>query len=438
MFDQDSLDKLNTLNAEFVFVTSKAQVYHIPTDTWMVKEGFIQYCAQYFGKLVFLTVVNGQQTPSEVESGQYWWNAQVQGKRVCARFVFAPGETLGPDTFNYWDQWQHTMVAPDPSAQIDDILPLINHLMMLGEQDAIATEAFMNWLACMYQNPGIKLPQAVFFYSQYGRIGKSMLYNLLAPVLGYPMCISCPGHELHSRFTDILENKRLVFMNELAREDKRDSYEKFKTRISEAETTSEKKGVATARIRNTAHYIVTSNNLDALPFMADDGRFIVFATWERPQESAYYRWFGDWCATIGPSKLAGVLANWRFRKDYDPYAPVQQTATSIKLQRESVHPVTDYILELIENQQAPFDVDFGSAPTLVKQLNMLHPEVMKLGFNPRVLGKVMQLLGQKGSVWMRTGRDVNEKQRFWVWRNSGYWQYTATPEERIAHLERKK
>jgi hypothetical protein len=111
---------------------------------------------------------------------------------------------------------------------------------------------------------------------------------------------------------------------------------------------------------------MNSNHDDALPVMEDEGRICVLrSTARRAQipegqaaETAYYKELVAWIDGPGPALVAGAFANgWRFPKDWDPYAPVPQTAASRAMQKAAQGDLYNNMLELIEAGAEPFDKD---------------------------------------------------------------------------------
>jgi hypothetical protein len=78
-----------------------------------------------------------------------------------------------------------------------------------------------------------------------------------------------------------------VFINEMARSEKADGYEHFKSQVSGEFIQFEGKGRASKEIRNIAHFIITTNHEDALPLMEKDGRIAVLRCLSDRREDSY-------------------------------------------------------------------------------------------------------------------------------------------------------
>lgn len=253
-----------------------------------------------------------------------------------------------------------------------------------------------------------------------------MLKLLLAPVFGAPMVKSMSGHMLHGDFTDPLFEARIVFVEEVAFENRRSTYEKFKELVSEPDYTHNPKGRTAFRARNTAHFIVCTNQADALPLMEKDRRACVLSTLRDPKPQDYYRELVAWMKGPGPELLAGVLADWDL-SGFDPGQRPPRTKAQEAMEGLARPPLEQLILDCIENRDKPFDKDFGQSGPLASSIQLHHPGV---SCNSVSIGRA---LGRVGAH--KLGLRVGDKSGyFWVWRNIQYWQDIASIEQRAAHL----
>lgn len=424
--DAESREILRYISEDFVMLTAgtKELAYHVESGDTIGMKGFIKYCAKHYGDL---TVINADGKEERVASGAIWWTWNDPMQRVARRLVMEPTSKSeaedNPEVFNLWHQRKKGMVPPKLDATINDIVPLLNHLMYISDGDQVVVMYFMNWLATLYQNPDIKIPTGILMYSRVGGVGKSMMYKLLSKIFAKTMVGNCSGRALSKSFDDVTEHKRILVINEMARTEKADGYENFKNMISEEDTSFEGKGRAAKDIRNITHYIVTTNNLGALPLMQGDRRIAVFTCNAERQPDTYYRDLHAWIEGPGPALVAGMLAQWDLR-GFDPYAPVPQTEAARAMQKESRGLLTMLIEELIEERRPPFDKDFGSTMDLTMQLNTLYAAnlLRNTAVNHRTLPASLQVLGAKQR--MLCFADAEGKRgtcRVWVWRDSEHW-----------------
>lgn len=441
--DKESQEILRYISEDFVLHVKAGSVvaYHVESSDELGKDGFKQYCAKHYGDLILIDHdKDGNETKTRASAGDIWWAWDDPMRRVVRRIVMEPTclpeVDDNPEVFNRWHRLKETMAEPNDNATTDDIGILLRHLLYISDNDTIGVAYFLNWLAWMYLHPDDKIPTAVLFYSKMGRVGKSILHRLLRQVFGPAMVGTCTGAAINKQFDDVVEHKRIVFINEMARSDKVDGYERFKNMISEDLVSFEGKGRAAKEIRNIAHYIITTNHNDALPLMDKDGRILVLRCTADRQPDAYYKALVGWIDGPGPAALAGVLLKWTFPKGWDAFAPVPQTAATIQMQQESRGSLVLFIEELIEEKRPPFDKDIGRVIDVNMQLETLYGVSMKgMRLNHRTLP---QALEKAGAVPMSCAgfidKDgVGRSTRSWCWRNHERWD-KATGQEVAVEL----
>lgn len=431
--DHESREILKYISEDFVMLASgtKLVAYHIESGDELGKDGFKQYCAKHYGD-VLITLPpdkDGNTVEKRTSAGDIWWEWNDPQRRVIRRIVMEPTSLPenddNPEVFNRWHILKHTMAERNPQATAADIVILANHLMYLAGGDVVGVTYFLCWLAQLYQKPEIKIPTAILLYSKKGRVGKNLLQRLISKVFGAPLVASCTGKVLQSNFMDAIEHKRIIFINELARSEKADGYENFKSQVSEELTQFEGKGRASREIRNIAHYIITTNHGDALPLMEKDGRVAVLRCLADRQPDDYYKELVAWIDGPGAPALAQILATWVFPKDWDAYAPVPQTAAARAMQEESRGPLVCLLDELIEDGMAPFDKDIGRIMDLIPQLDTAYSAALRgTKLNGRTLPAALERLGhaQLPMVNYLAADGARRTARVWCWRGIDDWK----------------
>ncbi|MFT2161518.1 primase-helicase family protein [Pseudomonas putida] len=433
--DPESREILRYISQDFVLINGQGAgvAYHIESGDMLSQKFFVKFCSKHYGDLT-VTDANGKE--ERQPSGAIWWNWNDPLQRVARRLVMEPTsrpEHEGdPTVFNLWYERKKSMCPPDMNATHEDIKPLTDHLMYIADGDTVVVMFFLNWLATLYQKPEIKIPSAILMYSKFGGVGKSMLHKLLAAVFGKCMVGSCSGRALTKTFDDVTEHKRLLMINEVTKSEKADGYEHFKNMISEEQTSFEGKGKAARDIVNITHYIVTTNNKDALPLMQNDRRIAVFMCNAAPMPDSYYRNLHKWMEGPGPAQVAGMLAQWDLR-GFDPYAPVPQTDATRALQEAARGDLHELVKELVEDGQAPFDRDIIVIDTAAIQLNTLFP-AMKYPANRTSLAKVLKTICGCDKPDQLRVAGSSSPVRVYLVRNAQVWR-AATPEQRRNHLD---
>ncbi|NVN63358.1 hypothetical protein FGL97_08990 [Pseudomonas putida] len=359
--DSESRALLLQISRDFVTLTGVGapMAYRIETGRSLGKDSFVQFCDRHYGDVLFLDE-SGTEV-DRVSAGLVWWGWKDPSRRVVDAIVMEPTNTPeadgNPEIYNRWYVLKRTMEEPNYSATMEDAAPFTNHLMQISDGDHVGVMYFLNWLAQLYQYPDTKIPVAVLMYSQFPGVGKNLVQRLLSKVFGKPLVAGVSGKRFQSNFMDAIEHRRLVFINELARSEKQDGYEDFKTQISEEDTQFEGKGRAAREIRNIAHYIVTTNNIDCLPLMRGDRRIAVLMTVNPPLAEDYYKGFVKWIDGPGAGIVANLLRTWQFPADWNPYGHAPQTIAAMTMQNAAQSTLFIKLEELRQSRTAPFDRD---------------------------------------------------------------------------------
>ncbi|MDT4834242.1 hypothetical protein FQZ97_678760 [compost metagenome] len=355
------------------------------------------------------------------DSGTIWWQWDDKSCRVVRRVIMEPTsqpEDPYSDVHNRWYVLRHEMALPDTTCDMNAALSkLIGHLMYISDGDKEGVAYFLNWLAWLWQHPEAKIPVAIMLYSKHGGVGKSILAKLLSRLFGRSLVKSVDGSVLHKNFMDAVEHRRIMVLNELAKADRQDSYERFKSLVSEPTMEFEGKGRASRTVANFVHWIITTNNADCLPLMQGDRRVLVLRCEAPPKDASYYDELAAWIDGNGPEQLAGCFAKWTFPSEFNPHGHAPQTAATRLTQKESRDPLTGLVEELIATRKPPFDLDLGRLTSLIEQLNTLYPGNLK---GHRVSHKTLPAaIRAAGGELLKSGTSSGD--RAWCWRNQAAW-----------------
>ena len=124
--------------------------------------------------------------------------------------------------------------------------------------------------------------------------GKGTFVEFMELVLRSVNCVSvCGVNSITGRFNTVLQNKRLVVMNEICsnRDEFRSNFEKLKTYITDPTIMIEPKGVNPYKINNICNILGCTNNRDAIPLEESDRRYPVFEMSKRNLNNEVY--FGN-------------------------------------------------------------------------------------------------------------------------------------------------
>ncbi len=205
--------------------------------------------------------------------------------------------------------------------------PTIEALLMNVIPEKVSRDAFINWLAVIF-NTGCKTGTAWVILGSQGS-GKTMLFErVLTPLLGEGNCTELNQDALSSRFNHLLHRKQLVCFNEV--HSSRQAAERIKTWVTEDQIRLEDKTVRASINRNFLNLIFTSNSQVPVVLETDDRRFNVVRTGGPLTEVT---WFNG-SATIRAIK-SELSAFAQFLQAY-PYAEADARRTIMNAEKSRV------------------------------------------------------------------------------------------------------
>lgn len=224
--------------------------------------------------------------------------AQAKSETQLRHFMKQHGQPLGdyiPDWNIVFDPHHHYVVDPttrkvnifepslvmkappvDPIGPFPTILKVINHA--LGN-DPVTVDHFLNWLAVATQ----KLTMTGTAWVLHGRTGTGkgvLFHHILSPLFGDWNVVSKRMEEIESEFTGYMENKFIVFVDEM--EKGRGIYHekvnaKLKNLITEPKISVRKMYHPPTEVQNFANMLFASNKPAPVEIAPDDRRFNVGA-----------------------------------------------------------------------------------------------------------------------------------------------------------------
>lgn len=442
--DQESRETLKYISEDFVMLASgsKLMAYQIASGDEMGKEGFKQFIATHYGRVVMSVMdKEGNETQKEAPAGDIWWEWNDPMRRVVRRIVMEPTSKAAfqdadenPEVFNRWHVLKETMAEPDGRSTRADIKIFEDHLLFLSDNDQTGVMHFLCWLAWMYQFPEKKKqPVAPYLSSPLGGVGKSMIFPLLSAVFGPPLCAELSGKDLikSQGFTSRLEGRRLIWVNEVERDRNGDVSGTLKDWIDGATVNFESKGRNSQTHKNIMHFALTGNKKDAIELMENDRRYSVLRCTSKPKDRAYYATFLEWRDGPGPAALANVLKHWVFPDDWDAYGPAPQSAAARELQQQSVDPMVEVLSPLMDKRLSPFDRDIGRYASMARTIAVACDGIVPGRLTPNRFANVMEALGAD-----RIGNPnaTNARYKAWCWRRKGYWDLKS-PDDWDQHID---
>ncbi|NQD57439.1 hypothetical protein HP546_19060 [Pseudomonas sp. CM25] len=430
--DPESREILRYISEDFILVTADGAVYayYIKRGCRLTKEGMKHQIQSRHGTIEQVAKIDGEKIEwKSLPAGEIWWEWKGHERRVVMYLVMEPTALSESDddrdVFNLWHIRKLEMAERTTAATFDDMSILWDHLLYLADGDAPTAVRFVSWLAWLYQHPDDKIPTAWLLYSENRRIGKNLVGRLLARVFGQSMVLTDgDGKLLTCKFDDALLDRRIAFLNEVRLVGKdRANFEVFKNRVSAERVVIEPKGRPAREVRNTVHYILTTNHDDALPLTGNEGRINVMRCLAPRKPDAYYEELVAWIDGPGAGVFANVLATWDF-KGWDPHAPAQETEAARDMQLAARGHGVSFLEERAAAREGAFALQIGRCLGIYQQLQRLHPELMRdYSITPQTLPKILKALGFK--QLFKPGTDgkpsSNPTTKVWCWTNHDWW-----------------
>jgi len=233
-------------------------------------------------------------------------------------------------------------LAPVPSTLPPTISKVINHVF---DYDKPTVDHFLNWLACIVQFQ-TRTGTAWVWQGTQGT-GKGVLFHhIITPIFGEQNVVSKRMEELESEFTGFMENKFVVFIDEI--EAGNSLYHskitaKLKNLIVEPTISIRKMYTPAYMATNYSNMIFASNKTAAVEIAPDDRRFNV-----SPYQNTPIQLTATEIDVLIPQELAAFFAYLKSAPANQAVAraPLVSNArdTLIKINRTAIDTVADALL----------------------------------------------------------------------------------------------
>ncbi len=134
------------------------------------------------------------------------------------------------------------------------------------------TKWALNWIAHLYQRPGVALPTALWLISVEQGIGKSLFASMLATLVGRSNVAKAEQSEMTGDWSNWLVGKSFVIADEINVTEKKTFYAKQKSWIGSDSISVRARGIGTWMIPTIANWIFLSNDLTPIRIDAADRR----------------------------------------------------------------------------------------------------------------------------------------------------------------------
>lgn len=226
------------------------------------------------------------------------------------RIAFMPGSprisTVG--NVRVLNTYIDKRLRPDPAA---DVTPFVEHVEWLLP-DEREREYVCDWLAHVYQKPGVKITWSPILFGVPGT-GKTTLMLALANCIGLPYVSEPTQRELEDKFNEWAFGKLFVKIEELMSGDKYHVAEQLKPVIANPTVSIRGMHKAGFSVPNTANVCASTNHMQALPIERGDRRYMLVECVDAPKHEREPRIRALW-KWINKNGWAGI-ANWFAQRD---------------------------------------------------------------------------------------------------------------------------
>lgn len=179
-----------------------------------------------------------------------------------------------PNHFNMWRKFDMELVTEYTHNQ-EGLDFILNHLLILCDNDKLVCEYFIKWIGQMIQYPEVKT-NCPTFISKEGA-GKGTMMKLFEKMFGSTKVYETanPSKNVWGDFNGMMANAFLVNLNELSKKETLESEGKIKALITDAKLTINNKGVNQYDVVSYHRFIVSTNNEEPFNTSKDDRRKFV-------------------------------------------------------------------------------------------------------------------------------------------------------------------
>jgi hypothetical protein len=330
---------------------------------------------------------------------------------------FMPGaDEIYPDdgavTLNTW-------IRPTIEAIPGDVTIFIEHVAYILDQDQIAIDWLLDFLAHLIQRPHIKIKSAPLIIGAHG-IGKSLIGDFMMTLVGRKNTTTVEDTDLSNPHNEWADGTQLVVIGELMNMDRQGVMNRLKSYITDPDIRINRKNIPTYKYTNRMNFIMFSNYRNAARIEKGDRRYFIWISNAQPKGQDYYSTLTDnWFGKTGEQPLHGAshLLHYLQNRPLDHFnhnAPPPVTQAKEQVIGDSRTSIEAYLQELFDAGEAPFQHDLvviGDAIDYLtdrKQMKTTHKVVSGL-------------LRQNGATELGQIRIANRKPRVWAIHNAAEW-----------------
>lgn len=396
-------DPLVSLAQDWVYISATDSFFHVKSSSGLAVKPFNNTYAHLLDK--------------GTVAQQLWRNRIVAtyqdtrfDPRTAARSILENGLT-------FFNTYLGSPIQPEEG----DVTPFLDFVSYLVP-DQSERNHLLNMMASMVQQPGTKIRHALLMRSKHQGVGKSMLMDIWAALVGPKYARKSTPDELAGPFQGFIENSLLVIVEELNLGAGARDYNKIKEFISNDVVSVNEKYRAAKNCRNYATFVMLTNLETPLIIEPSDRRIFFIDCMVKPKDSKYYYELTEWW-----TKNLNAIAHFMFQRDLTGFSAGKappMTAAKLALIAESKTPLAQAIKMEIDEADGPLANDLLT-------LSDIQQELRKNGLITQkpALVKALNEIGAVALGQQRLpNRHKGSRVSLWALRNVEHWQ-NASPQQ---------
>jgi hypothetical protein len=362
---------------------------------------------------------NGKYTPLK------FWKMH-KDRKVCVDFTYKPAKE--PERFVYVEKklmvnvFEKHDLQPDSKVDTDIYHELLAHVI----PHDVCRDHFLDWNACILQNPATKIRHALIMQSDTFQLGKGSLFDVMRDILGRVNAKKIELSQALDKGKGYLINSQLVLIDEAKSKgtwsEKAQLINTLKTIVSEGSQGVRQLYKEYEEQDTCSNYWINTNHRDAFALPANEVRYWVYFSEAKRNEAMLEEYHN---ARLKHNLAAGVFAELLERdiSKFKPNGIAPHTIYRDMMTTLADKPLNDYVKERFEQGVNPFDRDLVTTTELFDWLRAVGK--IKVTRENDVALALAAIGGtrKRGCPVHKIGKNVN----IWIIRNHDkYKNLTAT------------
>lgn len=324
----------------------------------------------------------------------------------------------------YLNSYSPTYPEADPKNAAEAGEVLQRHLAnLIAEPEYRRT--FMDFLAFMVQQPGVKIRWAVLIQSAEGA-GKTFFAKVMQAVLGFDHVKILSDGAIKKGYNEWAFGHQLVAVEEIyvAGINRHVIMNAIKPLITNDDISIDEKYRSNRQVANISNYMLFSNHHDALALTPNDRRYFVVKSPLQHKDQVMALGGKDYFITLfdylknHPGAMRSVLLDWEISPDFQPNGHAPRTIYVNDMVQDSANDLTAAVRRLLSEGDYPLvQSDIVSSKALMDVLRL------EEGTHKASVQQLGSVLREEG--YHQIGRHLIGTERHYLWVRRGVDEKTA-------------